>query len=277
MKTYSMLSLLALLGSVTVHAQLINEFEPNPFGSDPADQNFELSGTPSAAFDLWILSIESDPGAPGIVDRATNVTGSFDANGLAVVSVPDLENPSFTIVLTDAFSGAAGSTDIDTNDDGIVDDTSAMGTILDALGVPDAFIEPLYGFQLGGVDLAYVGSEPISVFRDSASGEWYAVTSDGLDSEVFDATATNIPGSFFDLDPTEVPSTFGAANPQFIGGTLPTQYQLNLQQSLNGIDGWIDYPLSSGDLNPDGSIDIGSIPEGESVYYRIILVETPTP
>lgn len=264
----------AVLGTALAHGQQLNEFEPNPSGADPADQNFELSGTALASFDLWILSIESDAGTPGTVDRASNVTGSFDANGLAVVSVPDLENPSFTVVLTDAFTGTAGTTDIDTDDDGTVDDTSAFGTILDALGVPDTLTEPLYGAQLGGTDLAFVGSEPISVFRDSGNGDWYAVT---FTPEVFDAAGTVTPGSFFTVDPTESPTTFGAANPEFIGGTLPTRYQLNLQQSIDGLSGWTDYPLSSADLNPDGSIDIGPIEEGRSVYYRLQLVETPAP
>lgn len=266
----------AAFGTVLAQGQQINEFEPNPPGADPADQNFELSGTPSAPFDLWILSIESDAGSPGTVDRASNVTGSFDTNGLAVVSVPDLENPSFTVVLTDSFTGTAGTTDIDTDDDGIVDDTSTFGTILDAIGVPDTTGEPVYGAQLGGADFAYTGDEPLSVFRDGDTGDWYAVN-DPPGTDVFDITASAVPGTSFNIDPTTTPSTFGSVNPEFSGGPLPTVYQLNLQKSDNGLSGWTNIPVEAVDLNGDGSIDIGEIPTGTSVYYRVELIQTPAP
>ena len=84
--------------ATTADGALISEFVANPPGDDPATQDFELAGTPLAPFDLWIISIESD-GFNGMVDRSTNVMGSYDAGGLAVVTIPDLENPSFTVAL----------------------------------------------------------------------------------------------------------------------------------------------------------------------------------
>ena len=118
-KIFSSLLILALalalmpaqfVGAI-IEPTLISEFEPNPVGTDPSNVSFELSGVPGTAFDLWILSVEND-GYNGLVDRASNVTGSFDTNGLAVVSIPDLENPSFTVILTDDFTGST-STDLE--------------------------------------------------------------------------------------------------------------------------------------------------------------------
>ena len=197
-------------------SQLISEFEPNPAGTDPSDVSFELSGAPNAAFDLWILSVESDEGDPGVVDRATNVSGTFGTTGLAVVTIPDLENPSFTVIVADTFTGTVGTTDIDTDNDGIADDLSAIGTIRDAVGIPDnvgdeAFI---YGAQLGGSDFSFVGSEPELVFRDASTGPFYAV--DFTDA-VYDIDATVLDAADFNADPTA--PTFGSINPSYSGST----------------------------------------------------------
>ena len=188
---------------------VINEIQPNPPGGDPATQSVELLGNPGDAFNLWLLSIEND-GFNGTVDRATNVTGTFDANGLATVTVPDLENPSFTLILTDTFTGTAGTTDIDPADDGVLD-LSTLGTVLDALGVSDATADDpsMYGAVLGGTDILHASAEPELVFRDGVSGDWYAVRPGGL---VHDAAGTALNAADFNTDPT-AGVTFGAANP----------------------------------------------------------------
>lgn len=198
--------------------QVISEFEPNPIGADPTMQSFELNGTPNAGFTGWILSIESDPGDsnPGLVDRATMVTGTFDANGVLVVSILDLENPSFTVALLTSFTGVAGTTDVDTNDDGTLDDISTFGTILDAIGIPDNTGDELtvYGAQLGGSDFKYTGDEPRIVFRDGSNGDLYAVndvTHDSLD-EIYNVNGIQVPSSDFDFNPADG-TTFGTANP----------------------------------------------------------------
>lgn len=223
MKTTLTLLALALL-IAPARANMISEFEPNPAGTDPGSQDVELWGAPSTPFDLWILSIEND-GYDGTVDRASNVTGSYDAAGRAVVTIPDLENPSNTVILTDSFTGSAdGSTDIDPANDGTLD-LSTIGTIFDAVGVSDAAADDatLYGALLGGTDILYNGQfEPLSVFRDNTTGLWYnTVTVDfGLPSEhigVFAATGgPEISGASFDIDPTVNLTTFGSANPSFI-------------------------------------------------------------
>ena len=86
---------------------LISEFQPNPDGGDPAIVSFEISGIAGQSFNGVIVSIEND-GINGTVDRLSNVSGTFDSNGLLVVDIADLENPSFTVVLASQFTGNLG-------------------------------------------------------------------------------------------------------------------------------------------------------------------------
>jgi len=120
-----------------------------------------------------ILSLEND-GLSGTVDRAANVTGAFGADGLAVVTTPDLENPSFTVVLTDSFTGAIGD-DLDPADDGTLV-LDSLGTILDAIGVSDSAGDDatLYGAGLGGANVLYNGQfEPLTIFRAPTTGQLF--------------------------------------------------------------------------------------------------------
>ncbi len=201
-----------LILSSNVNADLISEFQPNPVGTDPTNVNIELAGTASAAFDLWLLSIESDiDSAFGTIDRVSNVVGNYDANGLTNLMIPDLENPSFTLLLVEGFSGSVGDS-IDGNSDGIVDNTP-WTSVMDAIGIPDTDGEVLYGVQLGGQDFAYTGDEPKLVFRDGTTGAWYAAN-DPDNGSIFDISATDVllTGSF-DIDPFN--PTFGSVNPSY--------------------------------------------------------------
>lgn len=212
--------LLVFLISICSFGQVINEFMPNPIGTDPNNTSIELKGTPNASFSGWILSVECDASNDiGIVDRATNISGTFDANGLLVVSIPDLENPSFTIVLVSSFSGAVGVTDIDTDDDGTADDTSTFGTIYDAIGIPDAAEDEssIYGTYLGGSNFTYTGDEPRLVFRDGITGDLFAINDDnnGATDEIYDVNATLVFSSDFNVNPSAA-DTLGAVNPIYI-------------------------------------------------------------
>ncbi|RNC81984.1 MAG: hypothetical protein ED559_09440 [Phycisphaera sp.] len=205
----------ALLGAAgTTSAQLINEFEPNPGGADPADMNFEILGTPGASFSGWVLSLEADnQTSAGTVDRASQVGGVFDANGILNVIIPDFENPSNTVYLTSDFLGSVG-TDYDVDDNGALDSLADFGTIYDALGVPDAagdeFLTTGYATQVGGTGLTAIGFEPSLVFRDGVSGDWYQA---GF-TDVFDVAGNQLNNGDFTADPTL--STFGAVNPTLI-------------------------------------------------------------
>lgn len=222
---------LTCLLSPFANAGVFSEFEPNPPGADPAESTFELAGTAGASFDFFILSLEND-GFNGTVDRAANVVGTFDSNGLAVVQTPDLENPSFTVVLTDSFTGAIGD-DLDLNDDGNLD-LSSLGNILDAVGVSDIAGDDatLYGEILGGTDIFFNGAfEPLSVFRSGSTGEFFqTVTLDfGTPEErigVFTAGGVEVDAAEFDFDPTA--TSFGAINSTSTAVAIPEPTSLAL-------------------------------------------------
>lgn len=106
-------------------------------------------------------------------------------------------------------------TPVDTDNDGVADDVSTFGTVLDAIGVPDsvdaeAFV---YGSQLGGDDFAFTGDEPGLVFRDGTTGAWYAAN-DPVGDDAFNIGSVPVPLTSFD-QPAEQP-TFGSINPSLI-------------------------------------------------------------
>ena len=223
---------LLLSTSAGVSAQLFSEFEPNPAGGDPDDTTIELSGDASTAFDFWILELEND-GFSGIVDRAANVTGSFDASGLAIVTIPDLENPTFTVILTDNFTGAIGD-DLDALDDGTLN-LATLGNILDSVGVSDATADDatLYGSILGGTDILFNGQfDPLNVFRDASTGDFFqSVTVDfGEPTARIGVFAANggpeLDNADFSFDPTT--PTLGSVNPSFGVVTIPEPSSLAL-------------------------------------------------
>ena len=210
-KTIAAFVSVSVLSAASSAAPLFNEFEPNPAGIDPATQTIEILGTPGDAFSGWVISIESDAvSARGTVDRAEQVSGSFNSDGLLTVDIADLENPSFTLVLVDNFTGSVGSSDVDSDDDGVVDDVSSFGNVYDALDVTDTDSEdePHYGVDLGGVNFAYIGSEPVNMFRDGTTQAWYAVDFNG---DAYDEAGNLLDAAGFDADASVL--TYGAANP----------------------------------------------------------------
>ncbi len=194
---------------------IMNEFRPNPTGIDPMQTTVELRGTPNVAFSGWFITIESDAIAvAGTVDSATQVMGSFDANGLLFFTLNDFENPSFTAVLSSGFSSSVGQ-DLDSTNDGSIDDKTVFGTIYDALGVPDEVgdASTIYGADLGGADFAFTGDEPQLVFRDRNTLAWFAIN-DPAGPNAYDIAANPVDQALFDKDPTL--STFGSVNPTVV-------------------------------------------------------------
>ncbi|MGB0744298.1 MAG: PEP-CTERM sorting domain-containing protein, partial [Opitutales bacterium] len=179
--------------------------------ADPTNQTVELFGTANTSFtDWWLVSIESDAGSSeGVVDRAFSFSGSFDANGIFTVTVPDLENPSFTYILTDDFTGAEGN-DLDAGDTGTLD-TAPFGTIFDAVGVIEDSGDPDYATALGGTYLApFASTDPDLVFRSDSTGDWYYTNIAGDD--LYD-TAGNLVGVTSALLGSADPTSFGSVNP----------------------------------------------------------------
>ncbi|WP_282041688.1 T9SS type A sorting domain-containing protein [Winogradskyella flava] len=240
--------------------QIINEFQPNAAGADPDPMSIELKGTASSSFSGFLVSIESD-GANGLVDRSTAVSGTFDANGLLVVTIPDLENPSFTFVLcsTDPVIG----TDLDTNDDGTLDNASPLGTVYDAIGIPDndadAIITAGYATQLGGVSFAYTGDEPGLVFRDGTSDDWFALNEPYDDSAVFDINATDVFAVNFSPAPA-LAGTFGSINPVY---TMPTNPTITITSPADGA------VLAPGTTSVDISYNAINVPGSGSIQVTV--------
>ncbi len=251
--------------AITTSAPLISEFQPNPAGTDPSLVTIELSGNPGEAFSGWFISIESDLGNPGVVDRASEVSGTFDANGLLTVSVPDLENPSFTVALLSDFTGDT-STDIDTNDDGVADDVSTFGDVFDAIGVPDATGEPLYGTDLGGIDFAFTGDEPRLIFRDASVGDLYAIN-DPDGGQVFDIFGMDVTPAVFNTDPTIGTDTFGVINPS-VGGVVQNTIGIvatdaDKEEGDAGTTSFVFTVTRSGDTTGATSVDF-AVTSGEA-------------
>ena len=216
------LSICTLVAVSTAQADEINEFLPNPTGSDPATTSIEISGTAGASYSGFLSTIDSDQnsgGFIGTIDRQTAVSGTYDANGLALISVDDLENPSFTMVYSSGDGGGLGF-DLDADGDGILDDISGFGTVFDAVNSPDSSSDAAntYASQLGGIDLAYTGDEPRLTFRDGTTGTWWSVN-DPDGGLVFDEAGNSVLSVYFDADP--LTNTFGSINPSFTGVPEP--------------------------------------------------------
>ncbi|MEM9823962.1 MAG: T9SS type A sorting domain-containing protein [Bacteroidota bacterium] len=206
------LILLCFFGLSTLSTgQVINEFEPNPDGIDSPTQQIEILGTPGAAFSGFFITIESD-GNNGTVDRLTEISGTFDGDGILVATVSDLENPSFTAVLATGTTASTGD-DIDTNNDGNPDNAAILGTVLDALGIPDSNSDAAtqYGADLGGADFAFTGAEPFRVFRDNTTptGDWYAVNTP-TSTQISDINGNSFDAADFSPDPRQL--SFGVLN-----------------------------------------------------------------
>lgn len=188
----------------------INEFMPNPAGTDAKFQKIELKGSSGKSFTGWLVSAEGNRGSStGSVIQAEVISGTFNANWLLTVSVPDLTDSTFTYVLSQYFTGSVSITDIDMDDDGTVDDLSTFGYVYDAISVPASTnSQYLYGSELGGTNLKFIGGDPRLVFRDRNTDELY---SKNKDDGIFDADGIEYSSSDFNVNPAA--GTFGAVNP----------------------------------------------------------------
>lgn len=147
--------------------------------------------------------------------QTDSVSGTFDSNGLLQASIPDGTNPTFTIVLSTAFTGSVNDV-LDADNDGNVDDPSVFGTVLDAIGIPlNAGTEETHiiGASLGGTDFKFFAGIYL-VFRDSCFGQLYAASS--LQAILDSSLVTYSVSDFTDGNPFQF--TLGAVN----AGISPT-------------------------------------------------------
>lgn len=197
----------------------ISEFQPSAASNSPAaTQTIELSGAPGTAFEGVLVAIASDTqqANPGRITSAVPVAGTFDANGLLTLELAALTSSAYTLALLDSFAGTT-TTDIDPNNDGVVEDLSTFGTVLDAIGVAAIATPPTltYGTALGGTDLVFGTVEPDLIFREGSTGALYAASAVTTGTQVIAADGTPVNLDDFVTLPTAAP-TFGAVNPALI-------------------------------------------------------------
>lgn len=201
-----------LTSTVTFPIQ-ISEYQPQTT-NDP--QSIEIKGEAGEAFLGTFVVIEGDTDTSdiGVVKSADSFSGTFNADGLLVATVPNIVGPTHTVILTTSFSGTVNITDIDSDDDGTADDLTAFGIILDAVGVGDGGaccpLDVLYGTDFGGVNLTSIGGIPSAIFRLGSTGNFYQIASSN--DNIYDNTGTLVDAFLFDIVPT-ANGTFGTINP----------------------------------------------------------------
>ncbi len=122
-------------GGVVIAEPVINEFSVSTTGTDV--EYVEFFGEAETDYSAYtLLEIEGDSPYYGTIDEVLPV-GTTDVNGLylASVSANTFENGTLTLLLVKNFTGAYGE-DLDTNNDGVLDDTP-WEAIVDAVGVND--------------------------------------------------------------------------------------------------------------------------------------------
>ena len=127
-------------GVVEPATPVINEFSASTTGTDV--EYVEVLGEPGADLSGYsVLSVEGDVGsttAPlGVVDAIIPL-GTADADGryLASLEPNTLENGTMSLLLAEGYAGAVGD-DLDTTDDGILDDGPERARAVDSVAVHD--------------------------------------------------------------------------------------------------------------------------------------------
>ncbi len=239
----------------------ISEFQPNPQGPDPNPTLFEFSGPAATTINAWLISIESDANSNiGVVKRLIEITGTFNADGLLTISAPDLENPSFTLALI--AHKVDLNTDLDINNDGIIDTILSLGTIYDAIGVPDSITDEstLYAHQLGGENFKYTGDEPRLIFRNESKGQLYAIN-DPDNGEILDINGLQLLPNVFNINPLNNLDTFGQINPK-----LTT---INPQLSVTG--NAISISNESLSTSLENNTNFGNVEFGDIIEKQFLL------
>ncbi|HEX6962685.1 MAG TPA: hypothetical protein VF175_12510 [Lacipirellula sp.] len=238
-------ALLSMLSGQSAFAQiLINEYNPNPIGDEPTTSLVELLGPAGTSLDGYsIITIEGEGSSAGVLNGDFfDLTGiTFDANGLATISGSgaDLENPTGTLVLSQGFTGTPSTTgtndgtDLDTDNDGVLD-IAFPGTVVHAVSAADIATDFVYASQLGGVDMIYpsaldptdgmgaffdtlASDEPEIVFRDRVTGQYYQGSLDFTLLTSADGTVVaDGPGGVNDIVFDATGLTGGAPNPTVI-------------------------------------------------------------
>lgn len=175
--------LLAVL-SLTTAAQVINELDVNPGGSDAPCEYIEIRGTPGSIIqNVHFVAFEGDGAGSGTADNVVTFGSpgpAFPSNGLIVItgtaacgtrtypaetlrvqaafldapSTGAIENGTISFLLISSSTAIVLATDYDTDNNGTLEGLPAGATILDAVAWTDGDAGDL---MYGGIGLSAVG------------------------------------------------------------------------------------------------------------------------
>ena len=235
----------------------ISEYRPT---TPDVTQQLEIYGTPGESFSGSFVVIQgnTDSGNVGVVTSVEAFAGTFDANGLLLTTMPNIVDPTHTVVLTSSFSGTINVTDVDTDDDGVADDLSAFGFIIDAVGVGDGGaccpLDELYGTDFGGVNLPSIGGMPSAIFREASVGDYYQISASS--GNIFDSSGNQVDAASFDMIPDD-DGTYGSINPSLFA-TSTSAFVTTWKTDNSGNSGDDQITIYTDDtLTYDYSIDWG--------------------
>jgi predicted extracellular nuclease len=251
---FLILALSAGIGAQAAGPFFINEILVNPPSTDNGFEYLEIRGTPNATVpsDLYFVAIEGDGTNAGVVDvvwqisanastvgsngfivRRDSTNWSVDAGATTVTLdfSPDIENGSNTYLLIQATGmnvPVAGSTDIDSNNDGTIDGTVySSWTVLDSVGI----IEDDGASNFAYAALAFrhssgTGTNPTGTVTTvgSYNADYLMRQGSSTGSTAGDWVAADVAGSGVSLtiDGTNsVPSSFGGEALDHVGATNP--------------------------------------------------------
>ncbi len=174
----------------------LSELLFNPPGTDQGQESIEIRGVPGTLLaNMFLLVIEGDAAGAGVIDQRIDLSAyATGSNGLLLIRdsavvlspppspgtsvvvmdfTPDIENGTNTYVLGIGAPPAVG-TDLDTNNDGVLDVSLGAFSPLDAVGMieNDAGGNIGYGTQFGGVNVGpFAAFTPDGLMRTySANG-----------------------------------------------------------------------------------------------------------
>ncbi len=198
-KFVALAALVAAAGSASAQIR-INELMVNSPGTDNGFEFMEFAGPANASLNnVWLIGIEGDSTGAGVVDVAIDYTGfSLGSNGLflhrdaatvltpgpdvaTTVRVgdfaPDLENGSCTWLLVTGFTGTIATTDIDANNDGVIDTVLPWTSVLSAVALIENDGVANFGFAgaLGGVNFGPQAGFNADAFVYGTDGVYYGM------------------------------------------------------------------------------------------------------
>jgi uncharacterized repeat protein (TIGR01451 family) len=209
----------------------INEIVYNPPGADGPNEYIEFRGAPSAVIPAgtYLVEIEGDAAGAGTVDRVFDLSGrTLGSNGymvflqqnntyvvdpMATVATAtgtgwtglgganDMENGTVSFLLINAPAAPTITTDVDADNDGVLDGVGATWTIVDSLaGTDGGGADFMYGNRPCGEPLPFTpaGFARIGESTGSTSTDWVCAVIAGTPPDLVLSSTLVAPIEFAD-------------------------------------------------------------------------------